>query len=210
MTGLTGREVLQYLLDAGEASQAKVKWDNSGYRHVVIFQGKKCVYKGTGHVHKRLLKSISPLYISMSAKVQNTNIVIGGKNKYVRSLIEEFREIQNGNRKSVKIDLTKVNVKQLIKLIQQNINSNKLAMESNDCNIYMLNDSTMNKLMKGGLIDESTAANDQATGSDEELTTLTSLTKDLTLTLVEGQGDEVPDKRLTKTNKTWWRFLQIP
>ena len=44
------------------------------------------------------------------------------KNKYVKSLIEEFREIKNGSRKTAKIDLTKVNVQQAIKLIQQNVN----------------------------------------------------------------------------------------
>ena len=73
MTNPTGEEILQYLLDAGEASQAKVQWGKSGYRNVVIFQGKKYLYKGTGKINKRLLKSILPLYISMSDKPSNKN-----------------------------------------------------------------------------------------------------------------------------------------
>ena len=73
MTNPTGEEILQYLLEAGEASQAKVQWGKSGYRNVVIFQGKKYQYKGSGKINKRLLKSILPLYISMPPKVQNKN-----------------------------------------------------------------------------------------------------------------------------------------
>ena len=67
MTHPTDRDVLQLFLDAGEASQANVKW-GSGHRNVVIFKGKKYQYKGTGSVNKILMKSISPLYISTSSK----------------------------------------------------------------------------------------------------------------------------------------------
>ena len=83
MTNPTGEEILQYLLDAGEASQAKVQWGKSGYRNVVIFQGKKYQYKGSGKINKRLLKSILPLYISMSSNTQN-------KNTYINSLVAKF------------------------------------------------------------------------------------------------------------------------
>ena len=38
MTHPTDRGVLQFVLDAGEASQANVKWGKSGHRNVVIFQ----------------------------------------------------------------------------------------------------------------------------------------------------------------------------
>ena len=45
MTNPTGEEILQYLLDAGEAQYpVEVKW-GKGYRNVVIFQGKKYLYK---------------------------------------------------------------------------------------------------------------------------------------------------------------------
>ena len=50
-TNPTGEEILQYLLSAGEASQAKVQWGKS-YRNVVIIQGKKYQYKGTGKVNE--------------------------------------------------------------------------------------------------------------------------------------------------------------
>ena len=129
------------------------------------------------------------------------------KNKYVKSLIEEFREIKNGSRKTAKIDLTKVNVQQAIKLIQQNVNNKKLAFELNDGKIYMLNDSTMSKLMKG-LIDENSAANDEAIGSDQELIKLTNLTKDVTLKLIEPKGDQEPDKRLTKKTRPGGGFFK--
>ena len=39
MANPTSQEMLQVLLDAGEASQAKVQWGKSGYRNVVIFSG---------------------------------------------------------------------------------------------------------------------------------------------------------------------------
>ena len=81
----------------------------------------------------------------MPPKSLNNNTKTDDKNKYVKSLIDEFREIQNGSRKTDKINLTKVNVQQAIKLIQQNVNNRKLAFELNDGNIYMLSDSTMSK-----------------------------------------------------------------
>ena len=50
----TGQEVLHYLIDAGEASKALVQWGKSGDRTVVIFQGKKYLYKGAVKINKRL------------------------------------------------------------------------------------------------------------------------------------------------------------
>ena len=73
MTQPTDQEVLPFLLDTGDAKTANVKRGNSGYRNVVIFQSKKYQYKGTGSINERFLKSLLPLYISMSATVLNTN-----------------------------------------------------------------------------------------------------------------------------------------
>ena len=143
----------------------------------------------------------------MPPKSLNSNTKTDDKNKYVKSLIDEFREIQNGSRKTAKIDLTKVNVQQAIKLIQQNVNNKKLAFELNDGKIYMLSDSTMSKLMRG-LIDENSAANDEAIGSDQELIKLTNLTKDVTLKLIEPKGDQEPDKRLTKKTRPGGGFFK--
>ena len=67
----TGQEVSQYLIDAGEASKAQVQQGKSGDRNVAIFQCKKYLYKGAGRINTRLLKSILPLYISMSSDTQN-------------------------------------------------------------------------------------------------------------------------------------------
>ena len=68
MTNPTDREVLQLLLDAGEASQANVMWGNSCNRNVIIFRGKKYQYNSTGDVNKISMKSISPLYRRMSLR----------------------------------------------------------------------------------------------------------------------------------------------
>ena len=92
MTHPTDREVLQFLLDAGEASKANIKW-GSGTRNVIIFQGKKYQYKGTGNVNKILMKSILPLYINMSSKVQVKKVdkeLINTKNNKARLLIDDF------------------------------------------------------------------------------------------------------------------------
>ena len=86
MTNPTGEETLKYLLDAGQAQYpVEVKW-GKGYRNVVMFKGKKYPYKGSGKINKRLLKSILPLYISMSSNTQN-------KNTYINSLVAKFKDV---------------------------------------------------------------------------------------------------------------------
>ena len=64
-------------------------------------------------------------------------------------MTNEFREIQNGNRKTAEIDLSKVNIKQAAKLIQQNVNDRNLALELETGKLYVLNANTLSKLMKG-------------------------------------------------------------
>ena len=54
-TNPTGEEILQYLLSAGEASQAKVQWGKS-YRNVVIIQGKNTNIRGLVRLMKNYLK----------------------------------------------------------------------------------------------------------------------------------------------------------
>ena len=71
MTQPTDQEVLQYMLDSGEAISAYVNWGN-GFRDIIVFQDKKYQYNGKGSVNKILLKSILPLYITMSSKVKIT------------------------------------------------------------------------------------------------------------------------------------------
>ena len=71
MSQQTDHEVLQYMLDNKHATHANVKW-GSGYRNIVTFQCKKYQYNGKGGVSKIVLKSISPLYITMSSKVKIT------------------------------------------------------------------------------------------------------------------------------------------
>ena len=62
MTNPTGEEILQYLLDAGEAQYpVEVKW-GKGYRNVVIFQGKKYQYNGKILFNNLLLILPLPLY----------------------------------------------------------------------------------------------------------------------------------------------------
>ena len=71
MAQQTDREIVQYMLDNKYAIKNNIKW-GTGYRNVVIFQGKKYQYKEAGDVNKILMKSISPLYITMSSKLQIT------------------------------------------------------------------------------------------------------------------------------------------
>jgi hypothetical protein len=63
------REIIQYMLDNKYATKENVKW-GTGYRNIVVFNGKKHQYKEIGSVNKILMKSIYPLYIEMSTKVQ--------------------------------------------------------------------------------------------------------------------------------------------
>ena len=71
MSQQTDHEVLQYMLDNKHATHANVKW-GTGYRNIVIFQDKRYQYKEIGSVNNILLKSILPLYITMSSKVKIT------------------------------------------------------------------------------------------------------------------------------------------
>ena len=71
MSQQTDHEIVKYMLDNKHATHANVKW-GAGYRNIVIFQGKKYQYKEIGSVNNILMKSISPLYIEMSSKIQIT------------------------------------------------------------------------------------------------------------------------------------------
>ena len=78
----TDREIVQYMLENKHAIKNTMKWGN-GYRNVIIFQGKKYQYKEVGDVNKILMKSISPLYIEMSSKLQITIKTDDSENKKV-------------------------------------------------------------------------------------------------------------------------------
>ena len=104
----TFREILDYLLDAGEAKTAYVPW-GKGHRNVVIFKGKTYLYKLTGEVNTRLGKIILPLYISMSTNTQNKN----QKSTYRVSIKEQLDKLKTNSIQNVKIDLTKINMKNI-------------------------------------------------------------------------------------------------
>jgi hypothetical protein len=107
-----GEQILQYLLDAGEAQFVEVKW-GKGHRNVVLFKGKKYQYKGGANLNKNLLKSILPLYISMSEKssIHNTNTIkneaatkiIGAFNKRINLIIDKIDVSLKGKVKSVRV-----------------------------------------------------------------------------------------------------------
>ena len=82
MAQQTDRDIVQYMLDNKQATKNNIKW-GTGYRNVVIFQGKKYQYKEVGDVNKILMKSISPLYIKMSSKLQITIKTDDSENKKV-------------------------------------------------------------------------------------------------------------------------------
>ena len=73
MTNPTGEEILQYLLDAGEAQYpVEVKWGKR-YRWVIKIGCKTYPYKGGHEINNNLKKKIVSLYISMSDKPSNEN-----------------------------------------------------------------------------------------------------------------------------------------
>ena len=82
MSQQTDHEIVQYMLDNKHATKTNIKW-GTGYRNVVIFQGKKYQYKEVGDVNKILMKSISPLYIKMSSTLQITIKTDDSENKNV-------------------------------------------------------------------------------------------------------------------------------
>ena len=88
---------------------------------------------------------------------------VKNKNMYIHSLTDDFKKINEGKIKSVEVDLTKIKVDQFMKLIKQNINSKKLALELNGGKLYMLNDNTIPKLVKGLMYDYSCCHNRQNT-----------------------------------------------
>ena len=72
MTHPTHQGVLQFLLDAGEASQANVKW-GSGHRNVVIFHCKKYQYKGTGSFYENIIGKYFTIIYKYVSKRLKTN-----------------------------------------------------------------------------------------------------------------------------------------
>ena len=178
------------MLDNKHATKNNIKW-GTGYRNVVvIFQGKKYQYKEVGDVNKILMKSISPLYIKMSSKLQitiktddseNKKIVLKNKtkekNNYVQELTAESINLNNSTAiKSVSINLTQITIKAALTLILNNVNDRKLALKLSNNKYYFLNDHTINNLMKG-LLDENAIVNSrevlvggaaQGEGSDAE------------------------------------------
>ena len=199
MTNPTGEEILHYLLEAGEAQYpVKVKW-GKGSRNVVIFQGKKYQYKGTGEVNKILLKSILPLYISMSSNTLNKNtknneknnkdkITKQSENTYRITIKEQLEKLKTKSIQNVKVDLTKINIKELATDLGQVSNDIKIYMKLLTTNrYYALNDRTINLLLKGN-IDMSAAvgSEEQAISvSDGEVVALIDKEKEVEIFVVE-------------------------
>ena len=131
----------------------------------------------------------------MSSNVKN-------KNMYIHSLTDDFKKVNEGKTKSVEIDLKKINIKQAVRLVKQNINDKKLAIELDNNKLYMLNDNTMNKLEKG-LIDSnavtgSTTVNEAIlhTPSDAEVKTITIKNDKVNLKVIEPEPDKDKKKKL--------------
>ena len=129
-------------------------------------------------------------------KTLNKESTLKDTNSYVYSLVDELKRVHNNTTKSVKIDLTKISIKQAVKLIQQNIDDKKLAIELPNNKLYMLNDNTIDKLSKG-LLDENADANaTEVFGSDEELKTLTKTISNIDHKVIEPDTSKDPKKRI--------------
>ena len=59
------------------------------------------------------------------SKRLNKKTTVKDKNSYVHELVEGFKQVNNDKLKSVKIDLTKIKIKDTVPLIQQNIEKKK-------------------------------------------------------------------------------------
>ena len=132
--------------------------------------------------------------------LQIKKTTIKQKNKYVHSLTDDFKKINKGELKNADIDLTQVTINQAVRLLKQNIDDQKLAIQLDNGKIYMLNDNTINKLEKG-LVDENAEVdNTHISGSDEEVKSIAGKVKKITLKVIE--PDPEKDKRRKITGKT--------
>ena len=159
----------------------------------------KYCYNRDKLITNKLFKKVFNHLYSMSTKSSNKNNNVKSKNMYVHSLTDDFKKIDTGEIKNVDIDLTKINIKQAVRLVKQSIDDKKLAVKLNDDRLYMLNDNTINKLEKG-LIDENADVNDTTTGSDEEVKSILGKVDKITIKVIEPEPDK--DKRKRMTGKT--------
>ena len=136
----------------------------------------------------------------MPPKTLNKKTAVKQKNAYVKSLIKDLSKINDNELKTTDIDLSKVNIKEAVTLVKQNIESKKLAVKLDNNKKYFLNDNTIDKLQKG-LIDENAEINNnEIVDSDQELKNIVGTVKRITIETVE--PDPSKDKRYKITGKT--------
>ncbi len=140
------------------------------------------------------------------SKRLNTKTTVKDKNSYVHELVEEFKQVNNDKLKSVKIDLTKITLNEVVTMIQQNIDGKKLAIELPNNKIYMLNENTLNKLQKGLIYKYEEAIVN--TPSDAELVTVTGLYKSITLKVIEPDPSKDKNKRITGKSRPAGGFFK--
>ena len=68
----TYREMLDYLLLNNAVTTQYIPW-GKGHRNVIIINSKKYSFNATGDINKKLERTSSPSYISMSSNTQHTN-----------------------------------------------------------------------------------------------------------------------------------------
>ena len=143
----------------------------------------------------------------MAPKSSNKKTTVKQKNKYVHSLTDDFKKNNKGELKNADIDLTQVTINQAVRLLKQNIDDQKLAIQLDNGKIYMLNANTINKLEKG-LVDENAEVdNTHISGSDEEVKSIAGKVKKITLKVIEPDPEKDKRREITEQNKTWWWFL---
>ena len=131
-------------------------------------------------------------------------------NKYENSLIDEFKEVANGKLKSVKINLQLITLKHSIELINQYIIDQNVALEFNTYKnfLYMLNENTKSKLMKG-LIDTNLYGESlEQSHSDEELVSYVIKATHVTLKVIEPKGDEESKTKITGKTRPGGGFFK--
>ena len=72
----------------------------------------------------------------MPPKTLNNKTAVKQKNAYVKSLIKDLSKINDNELKTTDIDLSKVNIKEAVTLVKQNIESKKLAVKLDNNKMY--------------------------------------------------------------------------
>ena len=126
------QDELNKLIENNEV-QYKSGWIGCCKRNYLIFPNdqQKYYYNPNKIISDSLMKKLFIYLYSPTnnmSKRLNKKTTVKDKNSYVHELVEEFKQVNNDKLKSVKIDLTKIKIKDIVPLIQQTIEKKNLHL----------------------------------------------------------------------------------